>query len=106
MSAYFVPPDYRRICAEAARFREWWAAKPDKVYAHQADRIHWLNAEAICGRRLDRRRAYYLHGGEVMVHTFDVEQLAPFAAALITLDEEQQQAQCHRPAITEPRAAS
>jgi hypothetical protein len=83
--------DYlERMRINAERYRAWWAAKPNKVFESDAERIGWRNAEAIAGRRVDRRIAYYLHDGKVMVKAWllpceDRERGMP----VVTLEEYQ-----------------
>jgi hypothetical protein len=39
---------------------------PDAAYITRTARIHWRTAEAICGFRVHRGRAYFLHEGKVL----------------------------------------
>lgn len=59
-----------RIAAMRANYDKlnaWWSAKPIKVFAHQAERIDGQTARTVARHHVDRRYAYYLHDGVVMV---------------------------------------
>jgi hypothetical protein len=102
----------RRAFAEV---NAWWKANPDKVYlAHRSDRrkprpaatylgddarIHWKTAEAICGFRVDRRRAYVLHNGRVMTYLFCVADARWAGTPLVEYEDE-------KPVATIPQAIS